>query len=56
VVALVAAGVLIELVQAAFTSREAEFTDVVADLLGVSAALLLHGALRKMVSEPAVPE
>jgi VanZ family protein len=45
---LVAAGALIELVQGAFTARQPELIDVVADLLGVGAALLLHGLMRKV--------
>ena len=49
-IALVAAGAAIELVQAAFTSRQAELADVMADLIGVSAALLMHGLLRRMAS------
>jgi hypothetical protein len=40
-------------VQEAFTSRQAELADVVADLIGVSGALLLHGLLRKTATERA---
>jgi hypothetical protein len=54
-VALVAAGALIELGQAAFTSRQAELADVAADLLGVSAALLVHAAIRKTASGRTAP-
>lgn len=49
-VALVAIGAAIEVLQAAFTPRQAEFADVLADLLGVSAALVVHAAFRKMVT------
>ena len=49
-VALVAIGAAIEVLQGLFTSRHAEIADVVADLIGVSAALLVHGLIRKIAS------
>jgi len=50
-VALVAAGAAIEFIQGAFTSRQAELADVLADLIGVSAALMLHGLIRKIATD-----
>ena len=50
-VALVASGAAIEFIQGAFTSRQAELADVLADLIGVSAALVLHGLLRRMAND-----
>ena len=50
-ITLVAAGAAIELLQGAFTSRQAELTDVIADVIGMSAALGLHMLLRRRASD-----
>jgi VanZ family protein len=46
-VALVSVGAAVELAQGLFTSRQAELTDVLADLIGAGAALGLHELLRR---------
>ena len=52
-VALVVAGAAIEVAQGLFTSRDAGLADVVADLVGVGAALLVHALLKKMAADRA---
>jgi VanZ family protein len=47
-IALIAAGALIEVIQALFTSRQAEVADLLADVIGVIAALFAHSAMRRV--------
>lgn len=44
--ALLAAGALLELGQGAFTTRQPQVSDVVADAVGIAVALGVHGLLR----------
>ena len=53
IVAILASGLLVELLQTILTARrQAEFADWVADAAGVLAAALIHALVRRVVSEP----
>jgi len=48
--ALVSAGGLVQVLQVAFTTRHAELADLVADAVGVSAALIVHAITRRSIT------